>query len=248
MSINPEAQHFGFAPTTPEQKPGLVDGVFASVAHKYDVMNDVMSGGLHRLWKDRFVARIAPAADKTYLDVAGGTGDIARRLARSGAGSVIVCDPSAEMVEEGRARAIDAGMPHITWTLGRAEALPFPDAHFDTLTIAFGLRNVTHIDTALAEFARVLRPGGHLWCMEFTPVRTPLLQQVYDMYSFGVLPRLGGLIAKDRDSYQYLAESIRAFPDRQALATRMEAAGFAHVTHEGLCAGIVAIHIATKDT
>ncbi|HBH25879.1 MAG TPA: bifunctional demethylmenaquinone methyltransferase/2-methoxy-6-polyprenyl-1,4-benzoquinol methylase UbiE [Rhodospirillaceae bacterium] len=246
MTVNPESAQFGFRPTDATEKPGLVDRVFTSVASKYDLMNDLMSMGIHRLWKNRFVRRIAPTPGKAYLDVAGGTGDIARRLARRGAGSVTVCDPSAEMVACGAARAVDAGLPRITWALGRAEALPFPDATFDVLTIAFGLRNVTRIDDALAEFARVLRPGGRAWVLEFTPVERPVLKQAYDAYAFDVLPRLGALVARDSESYQYLAESIRAFPSRAALAARMEAAGFSGVAHEAWSAGIVAVHTGLK--
>jgi demethylmenaquinone methyltransferase / 2-methoxy-6-polyprenyl-1,4-benzoquinol methylase len=246
MQQNPEAGRFGFRRTDAAEKPRLVDRVFSSVAARYDLMNDLMSGGLHRLWKDRLVARIAPAADRVYLDVAGGTGDVAVRLARAGAGAVTVCDPSGEMMARGRDRAVDAGCPGIAWVQGRAEALPFPDAAFDTLTIAFGLRNVTRIDDALREFARVLRPGGRAWVMEFTPVERPVLKQAYDAYSFAVLPRLGALVTGDRGSYQYLAESIRAFPPRAALAARMEAAGLAQVAHSAMAAGIVAVHTGVR--
>lgn len=247
MNANPEATRFGFRDTDAGEKPRLVDRVFSSVAARYDLMNDLMSGGLHRVWKDRFVRRIAPASGKSYLDVAGGTGDIAVRLARAGAGAVTVCDPSAEMMARGRDRAIDRAVADIAWTQGRAEALPFPDASFDTLTIAFGLRNVTEIDTALAEFARVLRPGGRAWIMEFTPVSAPVLKQTYDAYSFAILPRLGALVTGDRGSYQYLAESIRAFPPRAVLAARMEAAGLSAVTHEAFSAGLVAVHTGVRD-
>ncbi len=238
---NPESQYFGAQATNLQEKPQLVDKVFSSVAHKYDVMNDLMSGGLHRVWKDRFVAMVAPQAGMQCLDVAGGTGDIALKLARKGA-AVIVCDPSAEMLKRGRDRAMDKGYCAIQWIEGRAEALPFADASMDSLTISFGLRNVSAIDTALAEFARVLKPQGRMWCMEFTPVETPVLKQLYAAYSFGILPRLGGWVAGDRASYQYLAESIRAFPSRDVLAKRMEAAGFTRVFHTGLAAGIVAVH------
>lgn len=242
--MNPEKTQFGFTQT--DDKPRLVDGVFASVASKYDVMNDLMSGGTHRLWKRRFVSMIAPCADKTYLDVAGGTGDIARRLVRSGAGKVTVCDPSAEMMEQGRAKSIDGGFTGIQWLQGRAEALPIEDSSIDTITISFGLRNVAEIDTALCEFKRVLKTGGRLWILEFTPVETPIIKQFYDLYSFKVLPRLGGLIARDRDSYQYLAESIRAFPDKETLAERMRDAGFSNVTYSTMNAGIVAVHNGMK--
>ena len=243
---NPESQWFGNRAVAAAEKTRLVRGVFDSVADNYDLMNDLMSGGLHRLWKDRFVRDIRPRPGMACLDVAGGTGDIAFRLRRRGA-AVTVCDLNAEMLRVGRDRALDRGLPaDIDWVTGNAEALPFPDASFDVYTIAFGLRNVTRIDTALAEAARVLRPGGRFFCLEFSRVEEPFLRRVYDLYSARVIPRVGQAVAKDLDSYQYLVESIRKFPRQEELKRRLDTAGLALGRFANLSFGVVAIHSATK--
>ncbi len=248
MTQNPESEWFGEKRVSPEEKTGRVIGVFDSVASKYDIMNDVMSGGVHRLWKDRFVAEIRPRPGKVYLDVAGGTGDIAFRIRRkTGAQSrTILCDLNENMLQVGRDRAIDKGWLDLEYVTGNAESLPIPDSSIDICTIAFGLRNVTRIDTALSEFYRVLKPGGKFFCLEFSRVRNPVLSKAYDFYSFTALPQMGAVIAQDRESYQYLAESIRKFADQKTLARRMGQAGFTRVSHTNLSAGIAAIHRGLK--
>ena len=215
-------------------------------------MNDLMSGGVHRLWKDRFVAMVAPRPGQVMLDVAGGTGDIASRLL-AGAGGVdsgarvIICDASEEMVTVGRDKAVDRGMVGgIEFLLGDAEALPVADRSIDVYTIAFGLRNVTRIDQALAEAWRVLKPGGRFFCLEFSRVVSPPLRRLYDAYSFAVIPRLGQAVARDRGSYQYLVESIRRFPSQPALAERLTAAGFYRPRWRNLSAGVAAVHSAWR--
>ena len=246
---NPESTQFGTRKVTPDEKTGLVRGVFDSVADNYDVMNDLMSGGLHRLWKDRLVRMIRPRPNMDILDVAGGTGDIAFRMRRKAGPSakITVFDLNQHMLEVGRDRAIDKGwLKDFEWVTGNAESLPFPDASFDLYTIAFGLRNVTHIDKALSEATRVLKPGGRFYCLEFSHVREPLLAKAYDAYSFTMIPRIGQLIAKDRESYQYLVESIRTFPKQEDLVRRMNAAGLKNSTFSNLSAGIVAIHSGQK--
>jgi demethylmenaquinone methyltransferase / 2-methoxy-6-polyprenyl-1,4-benzoquinol methylase len=245
MTQNPEKEWFGEKRVTPGEKTGLVRGVFDSVAVRYDLMNDLMSGGLHRLWKDSFVRRIRPRPGLSYLDVAGGTGDIAFRLRRKAGPDtkIAVCDLNAQMLDVGRARAEDKGwLNGFEWVCGNAEALPFPDSSFDVYTIAFGLRNVTHIDTALAEARRVLRPGGRFYCLEFSRVQEPLLAKLYDAYSFNVIPKMGRLAAGDEESYRYLVESIRKFPDQKALVRRMTHAGLKNTGFENFSAGIVAVH------
>ncbi len=246
---NPEKEWFGEKRVSPGDKTGLVRGVFDSVADKYDVMNDLMSGGLHRLWKDRFVRMIRPRPGLKYLDVAGGTGDIAFRiLKKAGPGAKItVFDMNEHMLTKGRDRALDKGLMNgLEWVTGNAEDLPFPDAGFDVYTIAFGLRNVTRIDTALTEAVRVLRPGGRFFCLEFSHIRQPLLARAYDAYSYGIIPKIGEMVTNDRESYQYLVESIRKFPDQRRLATRIGQAGFENVKFSNLSAGVVAIHQAIK--
>ena len=234
---------FGFADIDPAEKSGRVRGVFTSVAARYDLMNDLMSAGVHRLWKAALIDRLRPRADMHLLDVAGGTGDIAFRFLAAGGGRVSVLDLTESMVRVGRDRAIDRGLPGaIDWTVGDAQRLPLPDRSVDAYTIAFGLRNVTEIDTALAEARRVLRPGGHFLCLEFSHVVLPVLDQIYDAYSFRILPRLGEIVARDRDSYQYLVESIRRFPDQKTLEARMRKVGMAQVSHLNLSGGIAAIH------
>lgn len=241
---NPEKDWFGTRQVTPDEKTALVRGVFDSVASKYDVMNDLMSGGVHRLWKNRLIRMIRPRDGYDCLDVAGGTGDIAFRIKAAAPGAdVTILDLDNAMLTVGRDRAADRGqVADYAWITGNAETLPFPDATFDLYTIAFGLRNVTRIDTALAEAYRVLKPGGRFFCLEFSHVIDPGLARLYDAYSFNVIPRIGQAVAKDRDSYQYLVESIRKFPRQKDLVRRMGQAGFAKPRFENLSFGIAAIH------
>lgn len=234
---------FGFREVDATQKAGLVQGVFESVAGNYDLMNDLMSMGIHRFWKTTLIDMIKPRADMHLLDVAGGTGDIAFRFLGRGGGHVTVCDLTEGMVRVGRDRAIDQGiLGGVDWTVGDAQHLPLPDRSVDVYTIAFGLRNVTHPELALAEARRVLRPGGKFFCLEFSHVVLPLLDRVYDEYSFRLLPWLGDIVAKDRDSYEYLVESIRRFPKQERLASLMKDAGFGQVAYRNLSGGIAAIH------
>lgn len=252
VRLNPESRWFGFREVDPDEKTALVEGVFSSVASRYDLMNDLMSGGLHRLWKDRFVAMMAPRAGQVILDVAGGTGDITRRCweRTEGRAEIVVCDLSPAMMEQGRARLIDHGIlatqiggaGSIRWVAGNAEDLPFPNRSVDLCCISFGLRNVTRIDKALEEFTRVLRPGGKFFCLEFSPGVARSLKPLYDRYCDTVLPWLGARVAKDRESYQYLAESIRQFPPQQELALRMEKAGLSRVTWRNMTGGIAVVH------
>ncbi len=242
---NPESEWFGFRRVNPDEKTGLVHRVFSSVAGNYDVMNDLMSGGLHRLWKDMLVHRMNPKPGMTLLDVAGGTGDIALRLYRrtGGEADITVCDINPAMLEQGKTKALDQGvMSGLSWVTGNAEALPFPDRSVDMYSIAFGLRNVTRIDQALREAARVLKPGGRFFCMEFSPGVIPRLKPFYEAYCVNILPLLGEFIAKDRDAYQYLAESILKFPPQQQLAQRMEKAGLNRAKWTNLTGGIAVIH------
>ncbi len=247
---NPEKSWFGDKEVSAEEKTEGVIGVFDSVADQYDLMNDFMSGGIHRLWKDRLIRMIRPRAmigDRPihYLDVAGGTGDIAFRI-RNKVGNkakITLCDLNDNMLSVGRDRAYNKGwLNDFDWVTGNAESLPLQDNSVDVYTIAFGLRNVTHIDTALAEAYRVLRPGGRFFCLEFSQVRPAPLAKAYDVYSYNVIPFLGEKVAKDRDSYQYLVESIRKFPSQRKLAKRMENAGFSRVKYSNLSFGIAAIH------
>jgi len=235
---------FGYRRVKAEEKAQLVRQVFDSVADRYDLMNDLMSGGVHRLWKAALVDRLAPRPGQTLLDVAGGTGDVARRLlARARQATVIVCDINETMLHHGRDRAIDAGhLDGISWICGDAEALPVASASVDAYTIAFGLRNVTHVECALEEARRVLKPGGRFLCLEFSQVEAPLLRRVYDLYSFGVLPRLGQVVTGDGEAYRYLVESIRRFPPQAALAGMMEAAGLERVGFSNFTGGIAALH------
>ncbi len=242
---NPEREWFGTRKVSAREKTDLVRSVFDSVADKYDLMNDLMSGGRHRLWKDRFVRQIRPRPGIKCLDVAGGTGDIAFRLRRKGA-QVTVSDINEQMLRVGRDRAIDRGWLDLEWVPANAEDLPFDDESFDLYTIAFGLRNVTHIDKALAEAARVLRPGGKFFCLEFSRVEEPFIAKIYDAWSFNVIPRIGAAVAKDRESYQYLVESIRKFPPQKQLARRMASAGLSQCRYTNLDFGVVAIHQGVK--
>jgi len=239
--------HFGFSTVEAGDKASLVKGVFDSVAPRYDLMNDLMSLGVHRLWKAALIDMLAPRPGMRLIDVGGGTGDIAFRFLARGGGSVEVVDINGEMLDVGRDRAIDRGiLKGIAWTEGDAEKLPFPDAGFDAYTTAFCIRNVTHIDKALAEARRVLKPGGRFLCLEFSRVLLPPLEKLYDTYSFSVLPWLGGLVADDADSYRYLAESIRRFPDQERFARMIAAAGLDNVSVRNLSGGIAAIHSAWR--
>ncbi len=246
---NPEAEWFGYTRVDPDEKTTRVRDVFSSVADNYDLMNDLMSGGLHRLWKDHFVRVFRPRPGEAILDVAGGTGDITRRClaATQGKANMTVCDLNEDMMRVGRARLTDAGwLNGARWVVGNAEALPFADESMDAVCISFGLRNVTRIDQALAEFFRVLKVGGRLFIMEFSPDVAPPLRAAYEAYSFSVLPWLGEKVAKDRESYQYLAESIRQFPPPDVLAKRMADVGFDLVRIRRMMGGIVAIHSGWK--
>jgi demethylmenaquinone methyltransferase / 2-methoxy-6-polyprenyl-1,4-benzoquinol methylase len=236
---------FGYRRVQREEKARLVRNVFDRVVDRYDLMNDLMSGGIHRLWKAELIDHLAPRPGQLLLDVAGGTGDIAERfLRRAGAGArVIVCDINERMLIRGRDRAIDAGrLAGIDWLAGDAERLPIKNASVDAYTIAFGLRNVTDMAAALNEARRVLKPGGRFLCLEFSPVDAPFLRQAYDLYSFIVLPGLGQLVARDRDAYRYLAESIRRFPRQNELAEMMRRAGFEQVRFSNLTGGLAALH------
>ncbi|MET0348445.1 MAG: bifunctional demethylmenaquinone methyltransferase/2-methoxy-6-polyprenyl-1,4-benzoquinol methylase UbiE [Rhizobacter sp.] len=238
--------HFGFKTVDEKEKSGRVRGVFDSVASKYDVMNDLMSMGLHRLWKAYTVTVAGLREGDRVLDIAGGTGDLSRAFAKKvGArGLVVHTDINEAMLRQGRDRLLDQGLVLPTMTCD-AEALPFPDASFDLVSVAFGLRNMTHKDRALAEMNRVLRPGGKLLVLEFSKVAKPL-EKAYDWYSFKVLPRIGQVVAGDAESYRYLAESIRMHPGQQELKAMMKTAGFAHVDVHNLSAGVVALHVGIK--
>ena len=236
--------HFGEETIPEEEKAGRVHGVFSSVAARYDLMNDLMSGGVHRLWKDAMIDWLAPRPGTRLIDVAGGTGDIAFRFLRRvrGEGEAVVCDMTEAMLAEGERRAEAQGIRGLTWVCGDAMRLPFPDRSFDAYTIAFGIRNVTRVEDALSEAFRVLRPGGRFLCLEFSRVTAPALRRVYDAYSFGLIPPLGKAVAGDRDSYRYLVESIRRFPDQERFAGMVRAAGFGQVRHRNLSMGIAALH------
>ncbi|MGZ5926364.1 MAG: bifunctional demethylmenaquinone methyltransferase/2-methoxy-6-polyprenyl-1,4-benzoquinol methylase UbiE [Rhizomicrobium sp.] len=242
---------FGFRDVPEAEKEGLVREVFSSVAARYDLMNDVMSGGVHRIWKDAMVEWLNPQPGWRVLDVAGGTGDIAFRIssmtrARGGEAAITVCDINAAMLGEGRRRADAKGERAIEWVCGDAERLPFPDAHFDAYTIAFGIRNVTHIDAALREARRVLKPGGRFLCLEFSKVTVPGLDALYDAYSFKLLPKMGTLVAGDAESYRYLAESIRRFPPPDQFARMIAQADLGQVKIRILSGGIAAMHSAWR--
>jgi demethylmenaquinone methyltransferase/2-methoxy-6-polyprenyl-1,4-benzoquinol methylase len=246
--MNEKTTHFGFQDVPEAEKAGRVRGVFGSVASKYDVMNDAMSFGIHRIWKDAMMDWLAPRAGQRLLDVAGGTGDIAFRfLRRAGRGHATVLDLTEPMLVEGRKRAEAAALADsLDWVVGDAMALPFEDASFDVYTISFGIRNVTRPREALDEAFRVLRPGGRLMVLEFSRIPNELMQKVYDLYSFNIIPRLGQAIARDRDSYQYLVESIRRFPDQETFLGMVRAAGFGNARYRNLSMGIACLHSGWK--
>ncbi len=236
--------HFGFRTVPEAEKAGMVHGVFSSVARRYDLMNDLMSGGMHRLWKEALVDWLAPRPGMHLLDVAGGTGDIAFRVLKRlrGEGHVTVCDMTQAMLDEGMRRAETQGVASIDWVCGDAMHLPFAERSFDACTIAFGIRNVTRIEDALSEAYRVLRPGGRFLCLEFSRVTNSGLEWLYDRYSFNVIPPMGQAVTGDRDSYRYLVESIRRFPDQERFATMIREAGFGQVKHRNLSMGVAALH------
>ena len=243
-----ETTHFGYQTVPEADKAGMVHGVFTRVASKYDIMNDLMSGGMHRLWKEAMMDWLAPRPGQRLLDVAGGTGDVAFRfLGRASGAQAVVCDMTEAMLIEGRKRAeADRMSERLDWVAGDAMALPFADATFDTYTISFGIRNVTHVGDALAEAYRVLRPGGRLMVLEFSQIPNDLLQRAYDLYSFNVIPVMGQVVAGDRDSYQYLVESIRKFPDQETFVSMIRRAGFDQVKYRNLTMGIAALHSGWK--
>jgi demethylmenaquinone methyltransferase / 2-methoxy-6-polyprenyl-1,4-benzoquinol methylase len=256
MSQNPQRPSqtdtsgtFGYRAIDPAERQGLVNGVFSAVAERYDVMNDLMSGGLHRLWKADLVTMMnPPTADGAQfhaLDLAGGTGDVALRIVAAGGSGVQVtlADISPEMVSVAERRIAAQGLTaRVACHIANAETLPFAARTFDAATIAFGIRNVTRIDVALKELYRVLKPGGRFLCLEFSRVDVPLLDRIYDLHSFEVIPRLGQLVAGDAESYRYLVESIRKFPDQETFAGMIRAAGFERVTYRNLTGGVAAIH------
>ncbi|MEI6642732.1 MAG: class I SAM-dependent methyltransferase [Novosphingobium sp.] len=244
-AAEPETVSFGYEEVTPEEKTQRVGAVFSSVAKNYDRMNDAMSAGMHRLWKDRFVRRVKPREGETILDMAGGTGDIAFRMARHGA-LITVSDINQDMLDVGIERAEQRGIAGLTWSRQNAEELTFGDKEFNAYTIAFGIRNVTRIDLALAEAHRVLKPGGRFFCLEFSTTEWPGFAEVYDLYSHRVVPQLGQMIAGDADSYRYLIESIRRFPKMREFEGMIRAAGFRHTKVESILGGVVAIHSGWK--
>lgn len=240
--------HFGFQTVNEAEKAGMVHGVFTNVASKYDVMNDAMSMGIHRVWKDAMMDWLAPCPGQRLLDVAGGTGDISFRfLKRAGHGHATVCDMTESMLVEGSRRAEAGTMSDsLDWVVGDAMALPFESNTFDVYTISFGIRNVTRIPDALREAYRVLRPGGRLMVLEFSQIPNDMMQKAYDLYSFNVIPKMGQVIAGDADSYQYLVESIRKFPQQDVFADMIKDAGFDQVKYRNLSLGIAALHSGWK--
>jgi demethylmenaquinone methyltransferase / 2-methoxy-6-polyprenyl-1,4-benzoquinol methylase len=248
MNDDDQTTHFGFQTVGEAEKAGMVHGVFTRVASKYDIMNDLMSGGVHRLWKDAMMDWLAPRPGQRLLDVAGGTGDVAFRfLKRAPTATATVLDMTESMLVEGRKRAeADRLADRLDWVVGDAMALPFADNTFDVYTISFGIRNVTRIPDALSEAFRVLRPGGRLMVLEFSQIPNEGLQWLYDRYSFNVIPVMGQVVAGDRDSYQYLVESIRKFPDQERFAGMIRAAGFEQVKYRNLTMGVAALHSGWK--
>lgn len=252
MNVNENSTHFGFRDVPLSEKQRMVDDVFHSVAGRYDLMNDLMSAGLHRAWKDALISKLRPPLGPqpfAVLDVAGGTGDIAFRIVEAGGSgvAVTVADINGDMLSVGRERAAQKGFDRaVRFAEANAEALPFPDKSFDAVTIAFGIRNVPRIPVALREMFRVLKTGGQLLCLEFSRVDVPGLDAIYDAYSFRAIPEIGRLVTGDREAYQYLVESIRKFPDRDAFAKLMRDAGFARVAATPMSGGIVALHSGWK--
>lgn len=265
--LHSHATSFGFKEVNEEEKSRLVGNVFSSVASNYDLMNDLMSGGLHRLWKDRLVSKLNPFQGMKHLDVAGGTGDVAFRILESISSmkhrslqeplndslqeetQIFVCDINPNMLHVGKKRALERGLGEdnsLTWVEGDAEALSFDDNSMDGYTIAFGIRNVTHIEKVLAEAYRVLKRGGRFLCLELSHVEAPVFKDLYDLYSFSVIPAVGELVAGDGASYQYLVESIRRFPPQEKFASMIADAGFQKVEYENLVGGVVAIHSGVK--
>jgi len=233
-------QTFGYSAVAPDERKARIRRVFKGVAPRYDLMNDLMSFGLHRLWKRSLIAAVAPRPGQTLVDLAGGTGDVAAGLAGPDR-CVVVCDPSVAMMQEG----VKRGLPHLQWIAGEAEAMPFADGAVDSLTISFGIRNVTRLRDALSEMHRVLKPGGKLFCLEFSKPHA-WLAPFYNLFSFQVIPRLGALVANQPEAYAYLVESIRRFPDQEELAALFREAGFAQVGYRNFSFGIVALHIGAK--
>ena len=240
-----EQVSFGYEEVSPEEKTQRVGAVFSNVAKKYDVMNDAMSVGMHRLWKDKFVRRVKPQPGEQILDMAGGTGDIAFRMAAQGA-QITVSDINQDMLDVGIERAMERGLDSLVWSRQNAEELNFPNRFFDAYTIAFGIRNVTRIDHALAEAHRVLKHGGRFYCLEFSTTEWPGFKEVYDLYSHKLVPKLGQAIAGDADSYRYLIESIRRFPTMPEFERMIRAAGFTRTKVEPILGGLVAIHSGWK--
>ncbi|MBF0127444.1 MAG: bifunctional demethylmenaquinone methyltransferase/2-methoxy-6-polyprenyl-1,4-benzoquinol methylase UbiE [Magnetococcales bacterium] len=241
--------HFGFSEVPLGEKVHKVRQVFDSVSRNYDLMNDLMSMGVHRLWKHFAIRRMRLRPGNRLLDVAGGTGDLARLMHKNlaGQGDIVIYDINAAMLEQGRTRLTDEGcVAGIRWVQGNAEQLPFPDHAFHGVTIGFGIRNVTQIDAALREMVRVLRPGGQFMCLEFSQVALPFLRPVYEAYSFKVLPEIGHWVARDRDAYQYLVESIRRFPEQERFKSMLEEAGLFQVRYHNLTGGVAAVHIGVK--
>src|SRR5690348_14727436 len=241
----PDQVNFGDELVSPDEKTRRVGKVFSSVARRYDLMNDLMSGGMHRLWKDRFVSRVKPRAGELILDMAGGTGDVAFRMAGRGA-RVTVADINADMLEVGQERAERRGLEGLNWKVENAEALSFPDACFDAYTIVFGIRNVTDIPAALREARRVLKRGGRFFCMEFSSSDWPGFSNLYDAWASNVIPRVGKAVADDEESYRYLVESIRRFPRPNAFRAMVTDAGFARAAAEPMLGGLVTIHSGWK--
>lgn len=245
MTIESKTVSFGYQDVDENEKKPRVREVFSSVASKYDVMNDAMSAGTHRLWKDRFVRRVKPREGEDILDMAGGTGDIAFRMVGSGA-RITVADINPDMLSEGIDRAVKKGEDRLVWSEQDAESLGFPDAHFDAYTIVFGIRNVTHIESALAEAYRVLRYGGRFFCMEFSQTKWPGFDKAYNFYSHRIMPKVGKAVAGDEASYKYLAESIDRFPPMEKFEAMIRDAGFVQSKTEPLMGGLVAIHSGWK--
>lgn len=239
--------HFGFKTVAEEEKQEMVNEVFTGVAWRYDLMNDAMSFGLHHAWKDALIGKLRPTPSMKLLDLAGGTGDITRRFFKAGGGEATISDINGAMLEQGKKRLLDTGYyEYLTFLQANAEELPIADNSYDAVTIAFGIRNVTHIDKVLSEAYRVLNIGGHFLCLEFSHPTTTPMRKLYDFYSFRMIPRMGKLLAGDAQPYQYLVESIRQFPTQDRFAVMLKEAGFSNVTYTNLTGGVVAIHSGWK--